>query len=194
MDVPRKERPNVKNCPVCGTQLADEGVVCQRCNYRCEDNAADIRSSAQYTEQRRAAAKPRSPFQTGPPERIEGDAPSQADIHTRIVELESERDRKTRIVELEVPAVVRRAMRQREREKDESGGKKSLDLEWSLLDQLQEQLEVFYVRLHPLDRWTWWTLIGVALAVFLPWRAAGGVQLEAGIEGVGLGTLFAAIE
>lgn len=124
----------------------------------------------------------------------------QAAVATRMVTLDPEIERGTRIVEVSVPAVVRRAQRERERamasaEAGNPARSRQADESEpvSPMDELMVRARHFYKRLHRLDRWTIWLLIIAAVAAFLPWVRVRGVGLVSGIEGLGGASGIAAL-
>lgn len=116
---------------------------------------------------------------TGPVSSPQG----EAGIHTRIVELDPEGDRHTRIVDVSVPAMVRRAAR--ERVAEARGGLQEDEAPPTLIEDMMTGLRHFYLRMHRLDRWTAWLLGLCFIGAFLPWRRVLGLGLVSGIEGYG---------
>ncbi len=115
------------------------------------------------------------------------DPAQQGAIATRIVDLDPEGGRQTRIVDVNVPAVVRRAARERaqENDRDESPA--------SLIEESLTSLRHFYMRMHRFDRWTCWLLLAAFVSAFMPWQRLRGVGLVSGLEGLGWGSIVASL-
>ncbi|MCA9665636.1 MAG: hypothetical protein KC503_08605 [Myxococcales bacterium] len=136
---------------------------------------------------------------TGPQPQPTGSG-AQAAIGTRIVTLDPEIERGTKIVDVSVPAVVRRAQRERERQLAAAEAGESVARAQaadagpvSPMDELGLRARHFYARLHRLDRWTTWVLIIGVISSFLPWMRMRGVGLVSGIEGIGAASGGAAL-
>jgi hypothetical protein len=104
-------------------------------------------------------------------------------IATELMPADPEKGRDTRIIDVAVPAMVRRAAREREREheRERAGGESD-----EPIGELIADLRRAYRRMHPMDRYSCWALLSGLLAAFLPWRHVAGVGLVSGVEGHGL--------
>jgi hypothetical protein len=171
-----------------------------------------VASSRRATSESRRAAE--LPGAAEPDDDAPDDAPrdrpfgAQADVATRIVTLDPEADRNTRIVDLNLPAVVKKVVKEREHEKEKvrvrepakegSGGAdapkrpaafRGIAVEESRvsrgLDEMGESVRVFFSRMHRMDRRTSWALAVAFLGAFLPWSHVRGEGTLAGIQEYG---------
>lgn len=165
-------------CPFCNAPLDRGALTCDSCH-------------AWVTPGRRLRAR-----QTGAGARAgaEPQASSQAHVATKVVSLDVERERPTRLVEVNVPAVVKRTVRQKARAARRGGPGDAQDVEEEpLLDYLQQGLSAYFKSMSPGDRRTFWALVLAALGVFLPWTHVFGQGLVSGVEGYGLAALVPAV-
>jgi hypothetical protein len=88
-----------------------------------------------------------------------------------------------------VPAVVRRAARERAQERGQGDDDASPP---SLIEQTLTSVRHFYLRMHRFDRWTCWLLIAAFLCALMPWQRLRGVGLVSGVEGLGWGSIASA--
>jgi hypothetical protein len=112
----------------------------------------------------------------------------QAVIATELMPADPEKARETKIIDVGVPAMVRRAARERERPRDAED-----DGTDEPIEELMAKLQRLYRRMHSLDRYSCWALCAALVAAFLPWRHVGGIGLVSGIEGYGLLSAAAAL-
>lgn len=190
-------------CPTCRRSLPDYALHCEHCAAAARpqppaggreavprvDDA--VMTSAEANDLRRPSARGRvSPQGAGsarPSARAENGAPppggaGERALHTRVVALDREGERATRIVEVELPAIVKRSLRERE------GGAPAdrAPAELALLGELPALIARVGRQLHPRDRTTLWALAVTFLGTFLPWYHQRVVGLLAGVEGRGL--------
>ena len=165
-------------CTFCKAPLDRGALSCDNCH-------------AWVTPERRGRAR-----KTGANEQAssEPQASSQAHVETKLLSLDVERERPTRLVEINVPAVVRRTVRQKARAGRREGQQGAQDLEEEpLLDFVQQGLSAYFKSMRPGDRRTFWAFVLAALGVFLPWTHVFGHGLVSGLEGYGLAALLPAM-
>jgi hypothetical protein len=120
-----------------------------------------------------------------------------------VVNLDPEAKRGTKVVEVSLPPDVKRAARQQQPRTTGLGVRsrlstfKQLELQESGvsrgIDESMKAIRLFYARLHRLDRWNVWVLLGAFLASFLPWSYVQGQGLVAGIQEYGVASAAAAL-
>ncbi|MBK6849160.1 MAG: hypothetical protein IPG96_17060 [Proteobacteria bacterium] len=115
---------------------------------------------------------------------VGGGGPGERALATRVVTLDREGERATRLVDVEVPAMVKRAGRQREGQL--GGPAPTAAGELVLLGELPAWIGGVRRQLHPRDRTTLWALGVCFLGGFVPWYHVRVEGLLAGVEGLGL--------
>ncbi|MBK8482279.1 MAG: hypothetical protein IPL40_14110 [Proteobacteria bacterium] len=195
-------------CPTCRRVLPDYALHCEHCAEAEPGEPAGGVAALRPQPAAQGGATPSlshrlltrdgpagDPVMTSaePHERAEGRPPTdqataaggrgEKALATRVVTLDREGERATRIVEVEVPAMVKRSMRQRERE--EGAGPPAAPRELVLLGELPAWFGGVRRQLHARDRATLWALGGCFLGAFLPWYYVRVEGLRAGVEGLG---------
>jgi len=115
---------------------------------------------------------------------VGGGGPGERALATRVVALDREGERATRLVDVEVPALVKRAGRQREGQL--GGPAPTAAGELVLLGELPAWIGGVRRQLHPRDRTTLGALGLCFLGGFVPWYHVRVEGLLAGVEGLGL--------